>query len=218
MCAQTRFLPWFLTSFCGSGFNGQFWTDLRLLLAQGTSLVSHVTLRGFRNQLWFPIRVPVSLFSVLRSLSLFADSVLPAFGRRFNLSRSALPTVESPLWHLHCHVERRVLTVGGSFAALCVTPVMNMFLDRGFAIVVFFPAEVHGSVLRVARRSSHLGRWLEGLWGIFEGVRFYPIMNFGHFGAPPPFFKMSGFYPTEIFSNFWAGFVTTHSVIVSCVL
>ena len=45
------------------------------------------------------------------------------------------------------------------------TPVMNIFLDRGFAIVVlFFPAEVHGSVLRVARRSSHLGRWLEGLW------------------------------------------------------
>ena len=42
---------------------------------------------------------------------------------------------------------------------------MNMFLDRGFAIVIFFvPAEVHGSELRVARRSSHLGRWLEGLW------------------------------------------------------
>ena len=39
-----------------------------------------------------------------------------------------------------------------------------MFLDRGFAIVVFFPAEVHGSVRRVARRSSHLGRWLQGLW------------------------------------------------------
>ena len=71
----------------------------------------------------------------------------------------------SPLWHLHCHAERRVLTVGGSFAALCVTPDMNMFPDRGFAIVIFFvPAEEHGSELRVARRSSHLGRWLEGLW------------------------------------------------------
>ena len=43
------------------------------------------------SSLLFPIRVQVSLFSVLRSLSLFADSVLPAFGRRFNLSRSALP-------------------------------------------------------------------------------------------------------------------------------
>ena len=39
------------------------------------------------------------------------------------------------------------------------TPVMNMFLDRGFAIVVlFFPAEVHGCILRVARQfRSHLG-------------------------------------------------------------
>ena len=162
------------------------------------------------SSLLFPIRVQVSLFSVLRSLSLFADSVLPALGRRFNLSRSALPhslrTVvwidNQPLWHLHCHVERRVLTVGGNFAALCVTPVMNMFLDRGFAIVVFFPAEVHGSVLRVARRSSHLGRWLEGLWGIFEDVRFYPIMNFGHFWALPSS-RCPGFTPPGILANFW---------------
>ena len=50
-------------------------------------------------------------------------------------------------------------------------------------------------------------------------------MNFGHFWALP-FFKMSGFYPHPKFgpflgrplkdvlefSNFWAGFVATHSV------
>ena len=39
-------------------------------------------------------------------------------------------------------------------------------------------------------------------FGNFKDVRFYPIMNFGHFWAPP-FFKMSGFYtPPEIFVNF----------------
>ena len=32
---------------------------------------------------------------------------------------------------------RRVLIVGGSFAALCVARDMNMFLARGFTIVVF---------------------------------------------------------------------------------
>ena len=56
--------------------------------------------------------------------------------------------------------------------------------------------------------------------GIFKDVRFYPILNFGHFWAPlffrcflphnefwpffgPPFFKMSGFYPTRNFGQFW---------------
>ena len=41
---------------------------------------------------YFPIGVQFPLFSELRRLSLcFADSVLRAFDRRFNLSRSALP-------------------------------------------------------------------------------------------------------------------------------
>ena len=57
--------------------------------------------------------------------------------------------------------------------------------------------------------------------GIFKDVRFYPILNFGHFWAPLfsrcfypimnfghfwalPFFKMSGFYPTRNFGQFWA--------------
>ena len=97
--AQTRFLPWFLTSFCGTGFNGQFWTDLRrrwplrfpigvqlsLLRTQVSSLVSHVTLRGFNNQLWtdlrcswpllFPIGVQFCLFSDLRRLSLCSQTL-----------------------------------------------------------------------------------------------------------------------------------------------
>ena len=60
---------------------------------------------------------------------------------------------------------RRVLTVGCSFAALCVARDMNMFLARGVTIVLFlYLLRCTGLKLRLARRSSHLGRWLEGLW------------------------------------------------------
>ena len=38
--------------------------------------------------------------------------------------------------------------------------------------------------------------------GNFKDVRFYPIFNFGHFWAA--LLKISGFYPTRFFRQFWA--------------
>ena len=82
----------------------------------------------------------------------------------------------------------------------------------------------HGAL---APREARLGARRRGThededdFGIFKDVRFYPILNFGHFLAPLfsrcfypimnfghfwalPFFKMSGFYPTRNFGQFCA--------------
>ena len=69
-CAN-QLSPWFLTLFCDSSFNDQFWTDFRC---------------------YWPLRFPTwgpTLLSLFRAQALcFPDSVLRAVVRRFNLSRS----------------------------------------------------------------------------------------------------------------------------------
>ena len=64
-------------------------------------------------------------------------------------------------------------------------------------------AASHGIVVgRVARRRPSARSGHADCLVILKDVRFYPIFNFGHFWAA--LLKISGFYATRFFRQFWA--------------
>ena len=102
-----------------------------------------------------------------------------------------------------------ITTLATVMHACSKPPQLNFFLDSVFSIKVLqrqSRACSNVELIQCGRALVDQARRITQVTfqhvGNFKDVRFYPIFNFGHFWAA--LLKISGFYPTRFFRQFWA--------------